>query len=287
MDERLRPILEENAADENTLGILLYENEKKNWLGSEQPDVNLIVLMRELEFDKNPYMIDHYIVDQLKITVHTVSEQQLCRHLKYSNYLQWILNGQVLFEKENSIQKLRIKLQEIPINIRKKKICIEFANLIKCYSMGKEFYERKQYLDAFTLMVQALQHLATLSVLEHGLYPANSLWNQVKKLEPEVYTFYLELSESNEPIEKRVQLLFLELGFATSSRTRIGSSYLLEIMKSKDEWTLKDLVNDERLIEFAPNLELFLQYLALKNIVAVDDQNSKGSAVYQRKYKVR
>jgi len=291
MNDLLRPIYEKIADSEDILGVLIIEKTQSNSPLTEQFDAIVIVLTRNSEVQGSPYDVEHYYIDNKMVAVHIIEESKFLECLSGSNrrrYLLWVLNGRILLDQDEYLAKLREELLEFPIDIRKKKIAIEFAKLIRCYSNGKELYEKKQYLDAFNLMVQALHHLARLSVIEHGFYPEVTVWNQVKRIEPEVYALYLELVESSERIEKRVELLLLAIEFAISSRSRIGSSYLIEIMKSKKEaWTISELVNDRRLKDFSMDVALLLHYLETKNMVQINDEAINGQNIFQRKYTVK
>ncbi|HHY72026.1 MAG TPA: hypothetical protein GX497_02125 [Bacillus bacterium] len=291
MDELLRPLYEVKANDIETLGVLILDKTKTSSLLTEQFDAIMLIIKKCSETEELTYDVDHYNIEDKKIAVFIVQESTLLQWLSEVNhrkYLLWILNGGILFDRNEYIVKLRKGLLEFPTEKRKKKIAIEFAKLIRRYFNGKELYDGKQYLDAYNQMAKALHHLARLSVIEHGFYPELTVWNQVKRIEPEVYALYLELVESNELIEERVQLLLLAIEFAISSRSRIGSSYLIEIMKSKkDSWTISELVNEKELKELSADLGLLMQYLAAKHIVQIDSQEVDGQSIFQMKYEAR
>lgn len=292
MENILRPIFESFEGREETLGILVLEKTKTNNPLTEQFDALIIVLVKnEGNLDSHYNMnVEHYYIENNSIAVHVITANSFLKWLPSENYrrnLLWVINGQIVFDRDDYIANLKKNLFDNPIETRKKKIAIEFAKLIRCCSIGKELYEGKQYLDAFNEMVKALHHLGRLSVIEHGFYPEITVWNQVKRIEPEVYALYLELVESNELIEKRVQLLLLAIEFAISSRTRIGSSYLIEVMKTKkDTWTILELLNEPKLRELAIDLEVLLQYLSAKNIVQIETKEIEDKSIYQMQYSV-
>ncbi|KEF39255.1 hypothetical protein M670_01016 [Schinkia azotoformans MEV2011] len=291
MENILRPIFEAFEGREETLGILVLEKTKTNSPLTEQFDALIIVLVKNNETLDSVCNVEHYSIENNSIAVHIIAENNFLKWLPSGNYrrnLLRVINGQIVFDRDGYIANLKKNLFDNPIETRKKKIAIEFAKLIRCFSIGKELYEGNQYLDAFNQMVKALHHLARLSVIEHGFYPEITVWNQVKRIEPEVYALYLELVESSELIEKRVQLLLLAIEFAISSRARIGSSYLIEIMKSKrDAWTISELINEPKLRELTVDLGILLQYLYAKNIVQIETKEIEGQGIYQTQYKVR
>ncbi|HHW37483.1 MAG TPA: hypothetical protein GXX18_09640 [Bacillales bacterium] len=289
MENLLRPIYESFEGREETLGILVSEKKKTNSPLTEQFDALIIVLVKNNDTLDSPCNVEHYSIENNSIAVHIISEDSFLKGSPSGNYrgnLLRVINGQIVFDRNGYIANLKKNLFANPIETRKKKIAIEFAELIRCCSIGKELYEGKQYLDAYNQMVQALHLLARLVVTEHGFYPEITVWNQVKRIEPEVYVLYLELVESGELIEKRVELLLLALEFAISSRARLGSNYLIEIMKSKkDGWTISELVHEPKLKELAKDLGLLLQYLYAKNIVQIETKEMEGQGIYQMQYK--
>lgn len=289
MEDLLLPIYEDRASRKETLGVLLLEKTKANSPLTDHFDVILIILEKNL--DKHiPYYVEHYNFGDKKCALHIIDEDQFNTWLANGlnrRLLYWVLNGSVLFERSGYIEELRNTLHTFPVETRKKKIGMEFAKLIRCCSNGKDLYEGKQFLDAYNQMVHALHHLARLSVIEHGFYPEVTVWKQVKQIDPEVYKFYLELVESTESIEMRVELLLLASEFAISSRARIGSAFIIDIMKSKnDPWSIKELMEEARLKDFNLDLGLLLQYLVTKNIIQVIDEETNGKGIYHRKYRV-
>ncbi len=291
MENILRPIYESFESREDTLGILVLEKTKTNSPLTEQFDALIIVIVKNNGNLDHTCDVEHYSIENNSIAVHIIAENNFLQWMPSGNYrrnLLRVINGQIVFDRDSYIENLKKNLFDNPIETRKKKIVVEFAKLIRCCSIGKELYEGKQFLDAFNQMDKALHHLARLAVIEHGFYPEITVWNQVKRIEPEVYALYLELVESGESIEKRVQLLLLAIEFAISSRARIGSSYLIEVMKTKkDAWTISELVNEPKIRELAKDLGLLLQYLYTKNIVQIETKEIEGQSLFQMQYKVR
>ncbi|WP_017754305.1 nucleotidyltransferase-like protein [Calidifontibacillus oryziterrae] len=288
MDELLRPIYEERVSRSETLGVLLLEKAKANSPLTDNFDTILIVIEKNMNDEGPMYEVEHYNIDEKKVAFHIINENQFNEWLANGSnrrLLYWVLDGTVLFERNQYIEALRNSILQFPVMFRKRKIVIEFAKLIRSWSNGKDLYERKQYLDAYNQMVLALHHLARLSVIEHGFYPEVTVWKQVKKIEPEVYKLYMELVESTETIEEKVELLLLASEFAISSRARIGSSFIVDIMKSKEEpWTIAELMQEKSLEDFNLDVGLLLQYLVSKNIVRVINEGTKSNNIYQRKY---
>ena len=82
-------------------------------------------------------------------------------------------------------------------------------------------------MDAYHHVVKSLHHLARLAVIENGLFPEVTVWSQVKKIDPAIYKLYEELIMSEEPLEKRLELLFLASEFFIHNRTADGARHIM------------------------------------------------------------
>ncbi|PMY00971.1 hypothetical protein C1Y18_34915, partial [Pseudomonas sp. MPR-R5A] len=91
----------------------------------------------------------------------------------------------------------------------------------------------------------SLHHLARLTIIENGFHPEVTVWNQVRQMEPEIMKLYEELVQSHEPLEKRLELLFLASEFLIHSRTRLGANHLLDILADKEVWTIQDIIQHD------------------------------------------
>ncbi|MDF2903052.1 MAG: hypothetical protein K0S25_690, partial [Bacillus sp. (in: firmicutes)] len=213
MKHILRPIYQERASQANTLGVLMIEKRENASPITDTFDTVLLIIVKESE---QPLFVKHYSYEDKKAALNIVSETQLNDWLLLGSnrkVLEWLFNGQILFDRNDFIHNLKVELREFPFYGRKIKMGIEFAKLIRRYMDGKSFFENGQNLDAYNHIVHSLHHLARLSVIENGFHPEMTVWNQVKQIEPQIYKLYEELITSEETIEKRLELLFLASEF--------------------------------------------------------------------------
>ena len=102
---------------------------------------------------------------------------------------------------------------------------------------GKTFFEQGNATWMPIIMLSnSLHHLARLAVIENGLFPEVTVWSQVKKIDPAIYKLYEELITSDEPLEKRLELLFLASEFFIHNRTHDGARHMMDLMA--DERTM-------------------------------------------------
>ncbi|WP_419883214.1 nucleotidyltransferase-like protein [Peribacillus sp. B-H-3] len=285
MEDILRPIYQERASHSSTLGILLIEKRENDISITDTFDYILFVIVNEAE---DAVFLKHYTYRDKKAALHVVSESQLQDWLLLGTnrkVVDWIQNGKILFDRNEYLSSLKREISEFPFYGRKIKMGMEFAKLIRRYMDGKVFFENGQYLDAYNHVVHSLHHLARLEVIDQGFHPEVTVWNQVKHIEPEIFKLYEELVNSEETLEKRLELLFLASEFLIYSRTNIGAQHLIEVMETKEEpWTIAQLITHQELAHYAVDLSVLLEYLIEKNIIEIANVETKGQEVYHRLY---
>ncbi|MCP8617991.1 nucleotidyltransferase-like protein [Salirhabdus salicampi] len=287
MEDLLRPIYQERASHPNTLGILIVEKQKPISPVTDNFDVILFIIVKEA---KDPWFMKHYEFENKTAAMHIVDESLLNEWIKTSGYrkvFEWILNGRIVFDRNEYVESLKDKLHSFPEENRELRKVMEFAKLIRSYRECKDLFQSEHYLDAYSQVVRSLHYLARLSVIEKGFHPEVTVWRQVKSIAPEIYKLYQELIESNEPIQKRVELMLLATEFTINTRAPRCSGHLLEVMQTeKEPWTIGDLKLHPEVAPYALDLAALLEYLTEKNIVEVVPVETKGKNVYHRQYKV-
>ncbi|SDK33579.1 nucleotidyltransferase-like protein [Sediminibacillus albus] len=286
MKDLLRPIYQERASQSNTLGILIIEKNKPVSPVTDNFDVILLVIGRDVE---QAWYVKHYQFDGKKAAMHIVDEELLHYWIDTSTYrraVEWVINGRIVFDRNEYIANLKEELSSFPQEKREFKMALEFAKLIRSYGETKDLFQTEQYLDAYSRIVRSLHYLARLAIIEKGYHPEVVVWNHVKRIDIEVYKLYEELINSVEPIDKRVELMLLALEFAISTRAKSCSAHLLEIMNRKQEaWTFGELKVHPEIEAYAFDLGSMVEYLTEKGIIEAVQVETKGKNIYHRKYK--
>lgn len=286
MEDILRPIYQERASQLNTLGVLMVEKKQKLSHITDSFDVILLVVVKEAD---QPLFIKHYSYNDKKAAMHIITETQLNEWLLLGTnrkIFEWLHDARILFDRNEYVANLKTELREFPFNGRKIKIGLEFAKLIRRYVDGKALFESHQYLDAYNHVVHSLHHLARLAVIENGLHPELTVWQQVKQIEPEIYKLYEELVNSEETLEKRLELLFLASEFMIHSRTNIGTMHFLEVLNGKEYWMFNEIMSDKELSHYSVDLAVLLEYLIEKHLIEVVNIETKGHGVFHRAYRL-
>ena len=286
MEDILRPIYQERASQSNTLGVLMVEKRHKSSHTTDSFDVILLVIVKEAE---KPIFIKHYTYDQNKAAMHIITQERLQEWLLLGSnrkIFEWLDTAKILFDRNEFVADLKTELREFPFYGRKIKMGLEFAKLIRRYVDGKGLFESHLYLDAYNHVVHSLHHLARLAVIENGLHPELTVWHQVKQIEPEIFKLYEELVNSEESLEKRLELLFLASEFMIHSKTQIGAAHLLEVLKGKEHWLFNDIMDEKELRYYSVDMAVLLEYLIDKHLIDVVNIETKGQGVYHRCYQV-
>ncbi|MBA2879426.1 hypothetical protein HNR63_002498 [Anoxybacillus kamchatkensis] len=287
MGDVLRPIYQERASHPQTLGILMIEKGSDYSPETDLFDVVLFVIVRE---GKEPIFIKHYAFEEKSASLHIVDERQVKEWVLFGSnrkVMNWLLNGKVLFDRNEYIEQWRQRLLQFPVDERKVKMGIEFAKLVRRYIEGRSFFEKDQWLDAYNHVLHALHHLARLSIIENGFYPEVTVWNQVKHIEPQIHKLYAELVGSEEPLNKRLQLLFLASDFFIHSKLKQGASHLIHVLqKKKTSWSMAELLDEQELAVYGVDLAILLEFLVEKHILSVEKIATKGQGVFHRHYMV-
>ncbi|MCH1627910.1 nucleotidyltransferase-like protein [Ferdinandcohnia quinoae] len=287
MEDLLRPIYQERASNLHTLGIIMIEKSDEAFPITDTFNSVLLVIVKE---SQKPFIIKHYESNNGKATLYTVTDTQLKEWLLLGSnrkVIDWILNGRVMFDRNDYIEDLKKELYEFPTEERQIKMGVEFAKLIRRYQDGKAFFELKHNLDAYNYVIHALHHLARLAVIEKGFHPEVTVWNQVKQIDPQIHKLYVELVESEESLEKRLELLFLASEFLIHSRVRLGGSHLINVLsENEDSWLYGEIMEHPDLQIYSVDLEVFIEFLVEKHLLEVELMETKGQGIYHRKYKI-
>ncbi|SDJ81996.1 nucleotidyltransferase-like protein [Salimicrobium halophilum] len=287
MEDVLRPIYQERASYEETLGILYLEKKKPVSPVTDNFDVILLVVVKEA---KDPWYVKHYEFEGRSAALHVVEETLLHHWIRTSTFrraVEWVTDGTIVFERNDYITLLKKELQGFPERQRGKKKVIEFAKLIRSYSESTDLCNSNHYLDAFSRMVRCLHYLARLSIIEKGFHPEVTVWNQVKRIDPEIYKLYEELIESEESINKRVELMVLALDHSISRRAENSMKHFFSVMKEKDEsWTFGELKIHPEVKDYALDLSAMMEYAVKKGYVKVELHTTKGKHIHHRKYRL-
>lgn len=286
MEDYVRQLYQDRASEDSTLGIISVKKRHEADANTDHFDHVLLILASDSR--ERSWETRHYDYGGVSIAVHTASQSQVSDWLLNGTnrrIIDWLLNGYVIFDRNEYVKSFREKLDQFPADERQLKIGVEFSKLIRRYSDGKSLFEQAHYLDSFNQILHALHHLARLAIIEHGYYPEITVWKQVKKLEPEIYKLYSELTEGEETLAKRLELLMLAIEFEISRKTQLGASHLFALMEKRDEpWSIEELKQQLSVRDYSLDLGIMLEFLIHKGFVDIVLKETKGRKIYHRYY---
>lgn len=287
MEDLLRPIYQERASQPNTLGILMIEKKNRVSPVTDNFDVILLVIVSKAE---QPWYVKHYQLEEKTAALHIVEDAQLHYWIDTSSYrrtVEWIMNGIILFDRNEYIIDLKAELEDFPIEKRQLKLTIEFAKLTRNYSEAKDLLSSGNFLDAYSKVLSSLHSLGRLSIIDKGYHPEVVVWSQIKRIDPHIYKLYYELISSKEDIKKRVELMIIAIDFSLSSRAKASAAHLIEVMRTSNEsWSFGELKVHPAIRFYTLDLSTMIDYLIGKNLITVELMETKGVKVFQRKYRI-
>ncbi|WP_112179972.1 MULTISPECIES: nucleotidyltransferase-like protein [Paraliobacillus] len=288
MEDLLRPIYQERASQPHTLGILMVEKKKRVSPVTDNFDVILLVIVSQAD---QSWYVKHYQFEEQTAAMHIVEEDQLHRWIDTSSYrraVEWIVTGKILFDRNEYISNLKAELDNFPIEKRQLKLTIEFAKLTRNYIEAKDLLSSENDLDAYSKVLSSLHSLGRLSIIEKGYHPEVVVWNQIKRIDPQIYKLYEELINSHENVTKRVELMIIAIDFSLRSRAKISAAHLFKIMHtSKEAWSFGDLKTHPAIRAYALDLSTMIDYLLKLGLLSVELVQTKGEKVFHRNYRVR
>ncbi|GAB7058044.1 MULTISPECIES: nucleotidyltransferase-like protein [unclassified Paenibacillus] len=230
-------------------------------------DILLLVVSHD---NKRTYQQIHYIKDNLRIQERWISPdalEQRILHAEHSNLIYWILKGEILLDRNTYMESLRHKILEFPVELRERKLLIEFSKFLRCYLQSKEYILNEHFLDAYNNILEALRHWARIVIIESGSHPEVTVWRQVKTINPGIYKLYEELTLSRETLKQRVQLVLLACEFSVMSKMENCCKLLIDLLASREEaWSLQELQQVPKLADVKAELPLLVSKLVKKSL---------------------
>ncbi|PRO65496.1 nucleotidyltransferase-like protein [Alkalicoccus urumqiensis] len=288
MEEMMRALYQDKTGDADTAAVVTMERRGHDDVSTDYFDAVILIIK---ENGRRQWEIKHYEADGVTAAVHIVATEQIDEWLTHGTNrraVEWMVRGRVVYDRDEFMKNYRRHLNTFPEEKRQTKIGMEFSRLVRRYADGRSLFASGHYLDAYNQIVHALHHLARLAVIEKGYYPEVTVWEQVKRLEPEIHKLYSELTSGREPLEKRLELLLLANEFEMTTKVKLGSAHLLSIMEEAEEaWSVEDLKERVSFHDYSLDITLLLEYLVQRGVLRVILKETKGRGIQHRLYKAK
>jgi hypothetical protein len=213
----------------------------------------------------------HYIKEGYRIQERWVSPVDLelwLFHGENRNIIYWILEGEIILDRGTYLESLKHRLLEFPELLKEQKLLMEFSLFLSKFIQSKEYLAEGHYLDAYSNILEALQHWARIVVIEENHHPELAVWQQVRLINPGVYKLYEELTLSSETLRQRVELVILACDFSVMSKMKSCCKLLLCILENRSTpWRIDEIQSHIDLQHLRINVSLLLNKLVKKSLV--------------------
>lgn len=147
-------------------------------------------------------------------------------------------------------------------------LLIEFSLFVNAYLQSKEHLRSDHLLDAYTYILDALNHWARIVILEEGKNIESSVWEQVYHVNIGVYKLYEEVALSRETIQQRIQLVLLACDFSVMSKLEKCCSALIRFLQKQERpFALHELEQSEEFAIVSDQLPVLLKMLVKKGLI--------------------
>jgi hypothetical protein len=281
MDQLKQFLTSRLQAQHNITSVIAYHNTTPFPSHSDNFDVVVLIVAAPVNIVRN---LIHYIKEGYRIQERWITPEDLDLWLlsgENRNIVYWILQGEILMDHNTYLEGLRHRLLEFPDLLKEQKLLMEFSLFVSKFGQSKEYLAAEHFLDAYSNILEALQHWARIAIIEDGFHPELTVWHQVRLINPGIYKLYEELTLSSETLRQRVELVILACEFSVMSKMKSCCRLLLRIVNDReDAWRVDELQSHDNLQHIDINVSLLLNKLVKKSLlrevaVSLDDSVSE------------
>jgi hypothetical protein len=267
LESRERRLLSGFALEEGAIGLIALTNPYHTLQLMKSTDWLLIMVCEQIAPHRE---VEHLLWQDYRMQLRRVTPETLEQWIYGGdrNGVQWLLQGEIISDEKGRLGKLKETLEKRPLLLREQKLLCEFFRFFLHYTQAKSDLQDGRVIDAYSHVLKSLHHWAHISLIEQGVLPETTLWEQVRSINLGIYKLYEELTSSGESLEKRVQLLILACEFSVLSKLKSCCRLLLRVMEDKGApCAMEDLRSDQRLRPLPIDLPLLLQKLVHRGLV--------------------
>ncbi len=227
-----------------------------------------LIVTNALNPDKDT---EHWIWEDARIQVRRVTPEMLESWIVSGhnrNVVHWLIHGEVLIDHHSYLMGLRNRFMEWSPLIREQKLLSEFSQFVRSYLQAKQDIRDGQVLDAYSNVLSSLHYWAHISLVEQGMHPELTVWEQMRRVNPGIYKLFEELTTSGETLEQRVQLVLLACEFSVLNKMESSCALLIRLIESRGEsWALAELLQHPDLSGLSLELSVLLQKLVKRGCI--------------------
>ncbi|MFC5530834.1 nucleotidyltransferase-like protein [Cohnella yongneupensis] len=274
--------------EEGLISLLLLTNPFSYQPMIDGMDRLAILIMNEVEPGNE---IEHLLRDSARIQVRRVTPARFEGWLLSGdnhNVVQALSQGEILIDHGEYLSGLRSRLIEWSPLLREQKLLCEFSKFVRTYLQAKQDIRDGQVLDAYSNILSSLHYWAHIALIEAGMHPELTVWEQLRSVNPGVYKLFEELTTSQETLEQRVQLVLLACEFSVLTKMESSCALLIRIISSRQEpWLPAQLLLHPDLVGLSIDISLLLQKLTKRGCLLeiARPLRTRGSGLLELCYK--
>jgi hypothetical protein len=267
--DQLKQFLLSKYQDHNGItSMIVYHNNTPFPSHTDAYDLLVVIVV---ENENTSGSLFHYIKEGCRIQERWISPIDLEFWLlsgENRNIIYWILQGEILLDRNVYLESLRHKLLEFQYLLKEQKLLMEFSLFLSKFIQSKEYLAEEHFLDAYSNILEALHHWAHIVIIEEGIHPELTVWRQVRLINPGVYKLYEELTLSSETLRQRVELVILACEFSVMSKMKSCCALLLRIIEKREApLCIEEIRSHTDLQDVHINLSLLLNKLVTKSLI--------------------
>ncbi|WP_130613724.1 nucleotidyltransferase-like protein [Cohnella abietis] len=260
--------LEQLGQEEGLISLLLVANPFSYQPLIDGMDRLALIVTNVADADKK---MEHWIWNDARIQVRRVTPEMLESWIVSGhnrNVIHWLVQGDILIDQDSYLTDLRSRLMEWSPLLREQKLLCEFSQFVRTYLQAKQDIQDGQVLDAYSQLLASLHNLAHITLVEQGMHPELTVWEQMRRVNPGIYKLLEQLTTSGETLEQRVQLVLLACEFSILNKMESSCVLLIRLIESrKESWTPAELLQHPDLAGLTLELSVLLQKLVRRGCI--------------------
>jgi hypothetical protein len=259
---------EQLGKEEGLLSLLLVANPFSYQPLIDGMDRLALIVTRTADLNGDT---EHWIWEDTRIQVRRVTPETLESWIvsgENRNVVHWLVEGEIIIDRESYLESLRDRLMEWSPLIREQKLLSEFSRFVRTYLQAKQDLKDGQILDAYSNALSSLHHWAHIALVEEGMHPELTVWEQIRRVNPGIYKLFEELTTSGETLEQRVQLILLACEFSVLNKMESSCALLIRLIDNREEsWTPAELLQHPDLSGLSLDMSILLQKLVKRGCI--------------------
>ncbi|WP_018754054.1 nucleotidyltransferase-like protein [Paenibacillus sanguinis] len=270
MEPTIFPIMDEEKAGRQAIGAIGYRLDEGGPHDSLLHDFEFLIMVVHHELNESDPRMEHCLSGKTHYQLLHVAMTDIEHWVvtgEQRDYIQYFMQGEVIWDINGALSTFRSTMSTFNGPIQEKRKLKEFAKFLKAYVEAKRYVADKDSLDAYYCLLEALKHYAKIELIEQGVLPESSVWEQVRPLNSVVYKLFDELADNTETLEQRIQLILLACEFGLTSKMADCCTLLLRILGSRKEaWSVQELLRVPELEHIQDELPLVLRKLVYRSL---------------------